>query len=93
MNRCHLVDLQFVETRHKLLELAAFLDRMDRHGCSGDYRVLALRDVLPILLQDRPDRTKAVLEALSDPSVDPIPQASFQGAFGAPLPDDHRSAP
>jgi hypothetical protein len=81
-----LLDLQFIEVRHKLLDVAAFLDRIDRHPGDGDYRFDALKNVLPILLEDRPDRTKAILEALSDPSAEPIPQAAFQGAFGAPLP-------
>lgn len=80
-----LLDLQFIETRHKLLDLAAFLDRIDRHPGADDYRFDALKNALPILLQDRPDRTKAVLEALSDKSTEPIPQAAFQGAYGAPL--------
>lgn len=81
-----LLDLQFIETRHKLIDLAAFLDRIDRHPGEGDYRLAALKAALPLLLQDRPDRAKAILEALSDPSTEPIPQAAFQGAFGAPQP-------
>ena len=81
-----LLDLQFIETRHKLIDLAAFLDRIDRHPGDGDYRIAAMKAALPILLEDRPDRAKAILEALSDTSNEPIPQASFQGAFGAPLP-------
>ena len=86
MSQCDLVDLQFVETRHKLLDVAAFLDRMDRHQRSDDYRVKALRAALPLLSESRGDRTKAVLETLSDPTLEPIPQAAFQGAFGAPTP-------
>ena len=85
-----LLDLQFIEVRHKLLDLAAFLDRIDRHPGDGDYRFDALKSVLPILLEDRPDRTKAILEALSDQSAEPIPRAAFQGAFGAPLPEKLR---
>lgn len=80
-----LLDLQFIEARHKLLDLAAFLDRIERHPGDDDYRFTALKHALPILLEARPDRTKAILEALSDPSTEPIPQAAFQGAFGAPL--------
>jgi hypothetical protein len=79
-----LLDLQFIECRHVLVELAAFLDRVDRHPGDDDYRIAALRRSLPILLENRTDRARAVLEALSDPSTEPIPQASFQGAFGAP---------
>jgi hypothetical protein len=79
-----LLDLQFIEARHKLLDLAAFLDRIDRHPGPDDYRFAAMKSALPILLESRPDRAKAILEALSDQSAEPIPQATFQGAFGAP---------
>ena len=78
-----LLDLQFIEFRHKLIDLAAFLDRIDRHPGSTDYRHSAMLRALPILLEHRPDRAKAILDAFSDPSKEPIPQASFQGAFGA----------
>jgi hypothetical protein len=81
-----LLDLQFIAVRHQLIDVAAFLDRLDRHPGPPDYRVDALRAALPILLTDRPDRARAVLESLSDHSIEPIPKAAFQGAFGAPLP-------
>jgi len=82
-NKQDLLDLQFIEARHRLIDLAAFLDRIDRHPGSADYRYEALKNALPILLDDRPDRARAVLEAFSDPTTDPIPRAAFQGAFGA----------
>ena len=81
-----LLDLQFIDARHKLIEVAAFLDRIDRHPGEPDYRIEALKKTLPILLEDRPDRAKAVLEALSDHSAALAETAPFQGAFGAPLP-------
>jgi hypothetical protein len=81
-----LLDLQFIDARHKLLDLAAFLDRIDRHPGNDDFRITALKNALPILLSDRSDRARAILDALSDQSTEPIPQAAFQGAFGAPLP-------
>ena len=81
-----LLDLQFIDARHKLIEVAAFLDRMDRHAGDSDYRLDALRAALPILLEERPDRARAVLEALSDHSTDVAESAPFQGAYGAPLP-------
>lgn len=81
-----LLDLQFIDARHKLLDLAAFLDRMDRAGGDEDFRLAALRSVLPVLLEPRGDRVRAILEVLSDPTTEPIPQATMQGAFGAPPP-------
>jgi len=84
-----LLDLQFVDARHRMLDLAAFLDRIDRHPGDGDFRIEALREALPILLENRSDRARAILDALSDHTAEPIPQASFQGAFGAPRITDH----
>lgn len=81
-----LLDLQFVDARHKLIDLAAFLDRIDRHPGEPDYRMEAMKKTLSLLLSDRPDRARAVLEAFSDHTSEPIPQTAFQGAFGAPKP-------
>ena len=81
-----LLDLQFIEARHKLIDLAAFLDRIDRHPGKEDYRYEALKTALPVLLTNSPDRARKILEALSDPTTEPIPKADFQGAFGAPKP-------
>lgn len=79
-----LLDLQFIDARHKLIDLAAFLDRIDRHTGEEDYRFDALKKAIPLLLTERPDRARAVLESLSDMSEELIPSAAFQGAFGAP---------
>ena len=81
-----LLDLQFIDARHKLIDLAAFLDRIDRHPGEEDYRFTALKRALPILLSDRPDRARAALESFSDHTTEIAASAPFQGAFGAPLP-------
>jgi len=81
-----LLDLQFIEARHKLIDLAAFLDRIDRHPGPDDFRYAALQAAIPILLSQRPDRARGVLDALSDHSHEPIPKAAFQGALGAAQP-------
>jgi hypothetical protein len=83
-----LLDLQFIDARHKLIDVAAFLDRIDRHPGDSDYRFEAMKKALPILLSDRPDRARAVLESFSDPSTELSPSAPFQGAFGAALPEN-----
>ncbi len=82
-----LLDLQFIDARHKLIDVAAFLDRIDRHPGEDDYRYEALQKALPILLSDRPDRARAVLESFSDHTPEVSKSAPFQGAFGAPLPE------
>ena len=78
-----LLDLQFIDARHKLIDIAAFLDRIDRHPGEADHRFTALKAALPLLLADRPDRARAVLESLSDHSTELPQTAPFQGATGA----------
>ena len=82
-----LLDLQFIDARHKLIDIAAFLDRIQRHPGDEDYRFIALKSALPILLSDRPDRARAVLESFSDHTPEITESAPFQGAFGAALPE------
>ncbi len=77
-----LVDHGFMDARSKLLDVAAFHDRVERHGQADDFRVAALKDVLRIL-ESGPHRVRRILEALSDPTDDPIPAATVQGAMGA----------
>lgn len=85
-SKTDLLDLQFIEARHKLIELAAFLDRLDRAQGAPDFRLDALRAALPILMESRPDRARAVLVSFSDLSADPITTTTTQGAVGAPFP-------
>ncbi len=83
-----LLDLQFIEMRHRLIELAAFLDRMDRHPGESDFRLPALVEAISILSENRPDRAAAVLNSLSDQTSSLPQSATFQGATGAPQPSD-----
>jgi len=83
-NKQDLLDLQFIDARHRLIDLAAFMDRIDRHPGTPDFRYDAFKAAIPILLSQRPDRARAVLESFSDHSAEPIPKATFQGALGAP---------
>ena len=72
-----------MDARARLLDVASFLDRVDRAGQADDYRVAALKAVLPLLQSDVPGRAAEVLFALSDPTDEPIPEAHTQGAAGA----------
>lgn len=72
-----------MDSRSKLIDLAAFLDRVQKAGQDGDFRVQALKNALTLLSQDKPQRAKDVLLSFSDPSVEPIAQATMQGAIGA----------
>lgn len=86
LSKRQVADLHFLDARCHLLDLAAFLDRADRHPGEPDYRVDALKQALPLLIETRHDRAKAILDALSDATSEPIPAATVQGAFGAPQP-------
>jgi len=80
------VDLYFMEHRAKLLDIAAFLDRLERAAApagTGDVRVRALRRAIPLLLDGQGDRARRILELLSDHTAEPIPAAHAQGALGA----------
>lgn len=79
----NLVDLGFMDSRSKLIDLAAFLDRVQKAGQDGDFRVQALKNALSLLSQDKPQRAKDVLLSFSDPSTEPIAKATMQGAIGA----------
>jgi hypothetical protein len=79
----NLVDLGFMDSRSKLIDLAAFLDRVQRAGQESDFRVQALKHAITLLQQNEPQRAKQVLLSFSDPSTDPIPKATMQGAIGA----------
>lgn len=77
--------MQFIDARARLIDLAAFLDRLERHEGGDDTRLRYFMEALPILQENRPDRAKAVLEKFSDLSVELSETAPFQGAFGAPI--------
>lgn len=79
----NLVDLGFMDSRSKLIDIAAFLDRVHRAGQEEDFRVQALKRAINLLQQDQPDRAKQVLLSFSDPSDTPIARATTQGAIGA----------
>ncbi len=77
------VEMGFMDARAKVIDVAAFLDRVQRAGQDGDYRVRELKKVLSELSRNEPDRAKQVLLGLSDPSHEPIPAAPGKGAAGA----------
>ena len=82
-----LVDLGFMDARAKLLDIAAFLDRMERHGQEDDFRVQNLYQQFNTLNERGAERTKKILLGLSDPSLEPIAEAHTKGAAGAYNPE------
>lgn len=83
MTRSQVLDLYFMDARSKLIELAAFLDRVDRGTGAGDFRLLAFREAMKRLGDGDPGRAEAVLLAFSDPTESPVATAPGKGAVGA----------
>jgi hypothetical protein len=83
MTRERVLNLYFMEARAKLIDVAAFLDRMDRAEGADDFRINAFRQALKELEHGKPERAKRVLLSLSDPSVEPLPAATTKAASGA----------
>ena len=83
MNRQTVLDLYFMDARSKLIDIAAFLDRVDRADGEADFRLQAFREALGALSSGKPDRARQVLMAFSDPTTEPIAVATVKGACGA----------
>jgi hypothetical protein len=89
LSRPEVVDRYFLEHRAKLIDIAAFLDRVDRaepQGEGEDFRMAAFREALHVLGSGESGRARRVLEHLSDPTTEPIAKAGTKGAAGAPNP-------
>ena len=84
LTRERAVDMYFMEHRAKLIDVAAFLDRVERSGDGeDDFRMAAFRDALKVLSDGQPERARRVLELFSDPTTEPIEKAPGKGATGA----------
>jgi hypothetical protein len=83
MTRQQVLDLYFMDARHKLIDFAAFLDRVDRADGPDDFRVQSLRTAVRELSADGPERASRILLALSDPTTEPIAAATTKAASGA----------
>lgn len=91
MTRQQVLDLYFLDARHKLIELAAFLDRVERAEGRDDFRLRAFRTALAGLNRKRKNKAKSVLLAFSDPTTGPVEKAEGKGACGA-WPQKNRGA-
>jgi hypothetical protein len=83
MTRQQVLDLYFLDARHKLIELAAFLDRVERAGGGDDFRLRAFRAALKEAAGTKKQKAKRVLLAFSDPTIRSVAKAAGKGACGA----------
>ncbi len=86
LTRKEVVDEYFIENRTRLLDIAAFLDRLDRaeKSASADFRVRAFREALRVLCEGASPRIERIQMIFSDPTTEPLPvldQKSARGAF------------
>jgi hypothetical protein len=83
MKKQQILDIYFLDARHGLIELAAFLDRVERAGGEDDFRLKAFRAALRELNGNKKTKAKNVLLAFSDLTTKPIVKAEGKGAVGA----------
>ena len=80
-----LVDEYFIENRTKVLEIAAFLDRLDRADpsyASRDFRMKAFGEALAGL-ERKNGRVDFIQQLLSDPREVPLDALDRKSALGA----------
>lgn len=77
----------FIENRTRVLEIAAFLDRLDRSSdeepSSEDFRMMAFRRALMVLASSDPDKIGQIQLIFSDPTTEPKAKLDTKSAAGA----------
>lgn len=86
LSQRELIEGFFMEHRAQIIDIAAYLDRLDRsvdHDAENDFRFLAVRKAMRELSSDEPGRVERILMHLSDPVVELMDTRDRQNAFGA----------
>jgi len=82
-----ILDLYFIENRARLLDIASFLDRIDRYGetqkAKGDFRYRAFMAAIKILTEAKGERTKKIQLLFSDQTTTPVDSARGLKTTGA----------
>jgi len=88
MTRTEVIDTYFMEHRARVIDIAAFLDRLERadNGDSDvDFRESSFHQALRILSDGKPQRAARILSLLSDHTEEMAQSADgMKGASGAP---------
>ena len=93
MSQKDLIAEYFMEYRAQLVDVAAFLDRLDRsveQNGHEDFRLKAFRDALKLLASDEPGRVERIQMVFSDPDISLLEERDQQSAFGAHDPKENR---
>jgi hypothetical protein len=83
MTREQILDMYYMDARCKLIDIAAFLDRVERSAGRDDFRIKSFRKAIDEITGKKRERAKRVLVSLSDPTSKPIAEAPGKGACGA----------
>jgi hypothetical protein len=86
LNRRQLVDEYFIENRTKLLDIAAFLDRLARakeDSPEQDFRMAAFQRGLGVLSESSSSRVSQIEMIFSDPTTEPLEKLDVKSARGA----------
>lgn len=82
-----ILDLYFIENRARLLDIASFLDRIDRYegaeAARSDYRYQAFAEAIDRINSGTAGRTAAIQTLFSDPTTEPLESAVGLKANGA----------
>jgi hypothetical protein len=81
-----LIDEYFMEHRVQVLELAAFMDRLERArelDAADDFRLRSVQDALAVLADGAGDRVARVQMIFSDPRSDLLEELDQKSAKGA----------
>ncbi|MEO0793770.1 MAG: hypothetical protein AAFX93_01335 [Verrucomicrobiota bacterium] len=70
-----------MDARSKLIDIAAFMDRVERAGQTDDFRYVAFQEALACLSKE--SRAESILNAFSDMSEEPLAEATLGPALGA----------
>lgn len=86
LTKQQLLDEFFIEQRTKLLDIAAFLDRLDRaddQAPTRDFRINALDEALQVLSGSESLRLNRIQMIFSDPTTEPLEKLTQKSARGA----------
>jgi hypothetical protein len=81
-----LIDEYFMEERVKVIDLAAFLDRLERAreiDAEDDFRLRSIREALAVLAGDDGNRVQRVQMIFSDPRSELLAELDTKSAKGA----------
>ncbi len=93
LSQKQLIEKYFMEHRTKILDIAAFLDRLDRSvdaNAEDDFRYTSFRQALEVLIRAEPGRVEDIQMILSDRSIELLEERDQQSAYGAYNPKQRR---